>query len=142
MTHNRRTEAPPFGRRATVEPAGDGEYPASMFCPKCGEELAEVLGTQGALRQAAEPGERLTCLRGEMVLSQRMEELLVEWCQSAPAHPESTSTGPGSGAVWFCPLDAHQMEIHHGYPQCPSCQRTLTARMITTLVEIQPHKDW
>ena len=82
-------------------------------------------------------------MRGQMFLSERLEELLVEWCAAPPAAAESTSKigdGLSLEARWFCPLDGEQMVTgDHGRPHCPDCRRTFTQQMFTTLVEIQPH---
>jgi hypothetical protein len=114
-----------------------------MFCPKCGEPLITIVGTRGALRQSTDSRERLTCLRGEMFLSEKSEELLLEWCAAPPASSESASEMGEGLSRWFCPVDGQQMVIgDHDRPRCPDCQRSLTKPMIYTLVEVQPHNNW
>lgn len=114
-----------------------------MFCPKCGKPLVKIAGTRGALRQSSESREQLTCIRGEMFISERLEELLIEWCAASPASSERPSEISDGLRHWFCPLDGQPMVIDdHDRPRCLHCQRTLAQPIIYTLVEIQPHNDW
>lgn len=98
-----------------------------LHCPWCGDPLVET-------------ADGLTCLAGNMELSENMRQAL------------TTAFGPGGatdntpwqrympGGAWFCPACGTPMETADYSVNCHRCGRTLN-RYIYQLVERHPHAD-
>jgi uncharacterized paraquat-inducible protein A len=95
-----------------------------MFCPKCAAELVSYKGS-------------LTCLTGEMGLSQQLEQIRLERYgrhEPRPKQPVSTSS---ANNPYYCPgcsslLDSEMV--------CPDCHLSLKDQR-HTLIELHPHKS-
>jgi hypothetical protein len=98
-----------------------------IYCPKCGALLKRLRG-------------ELTCVPGNMGLSQSLEQSLTERFgqDSAVLEPPVPRSVP-IGGRWFCPFDGRQMTEVDGVVACPRCTRTLTGRQINHLIELHPH---
>ena len=71
-------------------------YPARVFCPTCGDVLVERNGWT-------------TCPTGEDGFSQRMDEMLADYCQREPSPEVERETTIKWGGMWYCPLDGVKM---------------------------------
>lgn len=98
-----------------------------LFCPKCGNRLSRN-----------ESGE-LECESGQMVLSQALEQRLLD-CYVKQIHCPRDITFPFTiGGNWFCPgCGVSIPESSPGDLDCPICSRSLV-EFIYVLVELHPH---
>ena len=82
----------------------------------------------------------LTCVAGNMGLSQSLEQSLTE--RFGPSSEVLADPAPRSvriGGVWFCAFDGALMTEADGVVRCPRCTRTLTGHQIRHLIELHPH---
>lgn len=97
-----------------------------MFCPRCGEPLAEVNGA-------------LTCVRGDMSLSPKMRECFTECFVTKTRTPADRVFELRVGGRWFCPGCGVQALEQDGRITCPRCSRSLN-EFIGSLVELHRHR--
>ena len=97
-----------------------------MFCPMCGEEMSDVNGV-------------LTCVPGEMPLSQRMQQSLIECFVDQSRMPREAKARADVGGTWFCPGCGVRVEEKEGRLVCPSCSRSLN-EFLFALIELHPHR--
>jgi hypothetical protein len=97
-----------------------------MFCPKCGEELADVAGD-------------LTCVSGEMSLSPKMARDLRECFVERTRMPKETTFSFPVGGPWFCPGCGVRAREAAGRIVCPRCSRSLN-EFVYHLIELHPHR--
>lgn len=97
----------------------------SIFCPKCGVELQRIAG-------------ELNCLRGEMGLSQKVEQILTDRF-AADASPQSPNPPYHpqyhGGLRWYCPGCGKSLNTHL---ECEACGKHLRD-LLFPLVETHPH---
>jgi hypothetical protein len=98
-----------------------------MFCPKCGDRLAEVDG-------------ELTCVRGKMGLSERMRNDLDECFVSRLREPPDRKFDFRWGGTWFCPGCGKPMVEEAGAICCPDCRRNISG-FLKHLIDLHPHDD-
>lgn len=99
-----------------------------MFCPKCGDVMAQVNG-------------ELTCVRGGMGLSRRMEGALVACYGEKSRKPVGLRSPLRWGGDWFCPgCGVRAMEVG-GMVNCPVCGLCMN-EFLCGLVELHPHDGW
>lgn len=96
-----------------------------MFCPKCNDELVRI-------------NKELTCLRGQMGLSQHLEHRLTEYFILKISEPSEFKFSFLVGGKWFCPGCGVQMIEKDGFIRCPQCDLSLN-KFIRPLVEQHPH---
>jgi hypothetical protein len=97
-----------------------------MFCPKCGRELVDT-------------GRELTCLSGQMGLSQRMAARLIECFVLKAREPRDVRAGFKWGGTWFCPgCGVRAREEESGVVRCPVCRSNL-GEFLYELIELHPH---
>lgn len=96
-----------------------------MFCPKCNDELIRV-------------NKELTCLKGNMGLSQNLECELTECFILKNRKPKEVKLSFLVGGEWFCPGCGISMEEKDGFIRCPKCSLSLN-EFIYVLVEVHPH---
>jgi len=96
-----------------------------MFCPKCGELLAEVNG-------------ELACIQGSMSLSARMRRDLDECFVARSRMPPESNFDFRWGGNWFCPGCGCKMQEESGAVTCPECHRNISP-FLYHLVELHPH---
>lgn len=97
-----------------------------MFCPRCGDQMADRDGT-------------LTCDRGDMPLSPKLQELLTE---TFVLKARSWDVKPAQfrwGGEWFCPADGAHMDEHDGVVRCPACSEAFPGPLLHQLIELHPH---
>jgi hypothetical protein len=98
-----------------------------MFCPKCGDELVEVEG-------------ELTCVRGNMKLSQNLAARLTECYVDGVSTPREQTFSFGIGGEWFCPgCGTQAREKPRGVIRCAECERSLN-EFLHDLTEKHPHE--
>ena len=97
-----------------------------MFCPKCGGELVETR-------------DGLTCVRGNMPLSQGMARRLTESFVTKTHEPAERSHEFEWGSNWYCPgCGVQAPEEIKGIVRCPNCKRWLN-EFLYELAELHPH---
>lgn len=96
-----------------------------MFCPKCNDELIKVK-------------EELTCLRGQMGLSNHLEQGLTECFVLKNRKPKEFKFSFLVGGKWFCPGCGVLTIEEDGFVRCPQCDFSLN-EFIHELVELHPH---
>jgi hypothetical protein len=97
-----------------------------MFCPKCGQELAEVAGV-------------LTCHSGDMPLSPKMAQDLRECFVERSRAPREFAFRFPVGGIWFCPGCGVRAREAAGRIGCPHCSRSLN-EFVHGLIELHPHR--
>jgi hypothetical protein len=97
-----------------------------MYCPRCGRELVDT-------------GRELTCLRGNMGLSQRMAARLTECFVLKTREPREVRASFEWGGTWHCPAcGVRAQEEEPGVVRCPGCRRNL-GEFLYELIEFHPH---
>lgn len=97
-----------------------------MFCPKCGDTLEDVNG-------------ELTCVRGDMGLSQDMARRLSECYVTRTRLPAEPKNAARWGGTWYCPGCGIQAEEDDGAVRCPHCGLSMN-EFLYPLVELHPHR--
>jgi rubrerythrin len=97
-----------------------------MFCPKCGDEFVKVDGY-------------LTCVRGRMELSSRLESRFTECYVSKSDRPRESQLPFRVGGTWYCPGCGVPTVEEDGFVRCPQCRLSLN-EFIAALVELHPHR--
>lgn len=96
-----------------------------MFCPKCGDKLVKI-------------GGELTCVKGQMGLSQHLERRLTECFILRADKPHESKFSFLVGGKWFCPGCGVPTIEGGGAVRCPQCELSLN-EFIHRLVELHPH---
>ena len=96
-----------------------------MFCPKCSDELVKV-------------GSEVTCVRGQMGLSQHLERRFTECFILGADRPRESRFSFIVGGKWFCPGCGVPAVEADGVVRCPLCELSLN-EFIHALVERHPH---
>jgi hypothetical protein len=97
-----------------------------MYCPKCGDRLREINGA-------------LTCVQGDMPVSQNLEKRLRDCFESKTEQPKDARFSVGGR--WFCPAcGVSTAEELRGAVHCVQCGRSI-GEFIRALVELHPHKS-
>ena len=96
-----------------------------MFCPGCGDKLEKV-------------GRELTCVRGQMGLSQQMERRLTACFILKSVTPHESRLSIVVGGKWFCPGCGTSAREENGFIRCQQCGLSLN-EFIYPLVELHPH---
>jgi hypothetical protein len=97
-----------------------------VYCPKCGDRMNT-------------DGNTLRCLRGDMLLSKKLYDGLLDvFIRSARASSENP-LGFKVGGKWFCPKTGAPLVEENGYIKCKECGNSLN-EFISPLVELHPHK--
>jgi uncharacterized Zn finger protein (UPF0148 family) len=100
-----------------------------VYCPKCGDPLKR------------RPNGELTCDRGEMALSQHIEQELTECFVDRTRVPSTALLPFAVGGSWFCPgCGAPMGETEPGLIMCVRCNRSI-GEFIRELVDLHPHKE-
>jgi hypothetical protein len=97
-----------------------------MFCPMRGVEMTNVGGV-------------LTCVPGDMPLSPRMQQSLIECFVDRTRMPRDSASSHQIGGAWFCPGCGVRAEENEGRLVCPSCSRSLN-EFVYPLIELHPHR--
>jgi uncharacterized Zn finger protein (UPF0148 family) len=95
-----------------------------MFCPRCGAPTEVREG-------------HLYCTATEMDFSQVARQELTAVAERPPVEPEPSSVRWGGS--WRCPADASLMSEADGHVTCPTCDRSLTPRLLYDLIEFHVH---
>lgn len=97
-----------------------------MFCPKCGNRLVQI-------------DEDLTCVQGQMLLSDDLERRLTECFISRVVKPTELRLSYLVGGEWYCPGCGVSIVEEDGIVRCGQCGLPLN-EFIYSLVELHPHK--
>ncbi|HEX8178645.1 MAG TPA: hypothetical protein VF525_03795 [Pyrinomonadaceae bacterium] len=98
-----------------------------MFCPKCGDELTETRG-------------ELTCVRGEMSMSQYLSVQFKDCYERQVRAPREMPLSSGIGGDWFCPgCGIPAPEEPKGVVRCQQCGRSLN-EFLYQLIERCAHR--
>lgn len=83
-------------------------------------------------------GREVTCVRGDMGLSQAMREELESLVASPPVEPERATRRMGGS--WRCPADGQEMHESDGQLRCATCGRFVPFKTLYRFMEIHPHR--
>ena len=111
-----------------------------LYCPKCGRPLDDTDG-------------RLTCLQGDMRISENLTQLIRMAAEAAGAgetrfllhEPRASDAITALPPSWYCPRCGVPLpgEARAGQDRtCTSCGYVLAWRQCYALVELQPHLHW
>ncbi len=106
--------------------ADDEPTPTTIHCPRCGAVMEEIEGV-------------LTCVPGEMQLSEVMRGLLVTIVAEGLENPPAPYPG-WRGVDWHCPADGAHMADVDGRISCLQCGRSMQRGTPYMLVTLHPHR--
>jgi hypothetical protein len=98
-----------------------------MHCPKCGNRLARE-------------GATWTCARGNMPLSQRLNDLFEARFISGTDARKPGEMSYHVGVTWYCPGCGIAMDEAEGNIACSRCGGMLND-VIWDLIELHPHEQ-
>jgi uncharacterized protein YbaR (Trm112 family) len=100
-------------------------FDVHLYCPRCGAQMDMDDGW-------------LVCRRGDMWVSPRMREMIVEVAANPPELRRRVSRA--STGTLCCPADGTELVSDSEHQWCPLCGRSLLKEMVYPLFETEIHK--